>query len=146
MKEKRAMTEKRNSLDNNSITAKIKELILILIFTLISAAVAILLADIFFFPLTYYSVNNINIFNIAFKYACIFFVILTFSLLLFFKARSLHRDGNSTRAIIKYIFLRPVQYLGFIFLSLILIAVLIFILYIIFNYNYYLIYKLSGSV
>jgi hypothetical protein len=42
--------------------------------------------------------------------------------------------------------LRPVQYLGFIFLSLILIGALIFILYMIFNYNYYLIYKLSGSV
>jgi len=139
------MTEKRNSLDNNSIVNKIKELILILIFTLISAAVAILLADIFFFPLTYYSVNNINIFNIAFKYAFIFFIIVICSLLLLFKVRSLYRDGNSTSAIIAYILLRPVQYLGFIFLSLILIGGLITILYIIFSNNYYLIYRLSGS-
>ena len=140
------MTEKRNNLDNNSIVDKIKELILILIFTLISAAVAILLSDIIFFPITYYAVNNINIFNIAFIYVFIFFIITICSLLVFFKIRSLHRDGNSTGAIIKYIFLRPVQYLGFIFLSLILIGALIFILYMIFNYNYYLIYKLSGSV
>ena len=144
-KEKKVMTEKRNSLDNNSIISKIKELILILIFTLISASVSILLSDIFFFPITYYSINNIDIFNICFKYACLLFIIITCSLLFFFKIRSLHRDGNSTGAIIKYIFLRPIQYFGFIFLSLILIGAFIIILYIIFSNNYYLIYRLSGS-
>jgi len=139
------MTEKRNNLDDNSIITKIKELGLILIFTLIAAAVAALLSDLIFFPITYYSVSNIDVFNIVFKYACLFFIITICSLLLFLKVRSLHRDGNSTGAIIKYIFLRPIQYLGFILLSLILIAALIAILYIIFSKNYYLLYKISGS-
>jgi hypothetical protein len=137
--------EKKNSLDNNSIVSKIKELVLILTFTLISAAVAIFLSDIFFFPIAYYSINNVNIFNICFKYACILFIITTCSLLLFFKVRSLRMDGNSTSAILAYIFLRPVQYFGFIFLSLILIGALVFILYIIFSNNYYLVYRLSGG-
>ena len=139
------MSEKKNSLDNNSIMSKIKELISILLFTLISASVAILLSDIFIFPITYYSVNNVDVFNIAFRYTCVAFIIITCSLLLFLKVRSLRRDGNSTRAILKYIFLRPIQYFGFIFLSLILIGVLIVILYIIFSNNYYFIYRLSGG-
>ena len=139
------MIEKRNNSENNSIFSKIKELILILIFTLISAAVAILLSDILIFPVSYYSINNINIFNIWFKYTCILFIVVTCSLFIFFKVRSLRRDGNSTGAILKYICLRPIQYLGFIFLSLILIGTLIVILYIIFSNNYYFIYRLSGG-
>ena len=139
------MSEKRNSLDNNSIVGKIKELILILIFTLISAAVAILLSDIFIFPITYYSISNVDIFNIAFKYVCIIFILTVGCLLLFFKVRSLYRDGNSTSDILAHIVLRPIQYLGFIFLSLILIGALIILLYVIFSNNYYLIYRLSGG-
>jgi len=139
------MIEKRNNSENNSIFSKIKELILILIFTLISAAVAILLSDILIFPVSYYSINNINIFNIWFKYTCILFIVVTCSLFIFFKVRSLRRDGNSTGAILKYICLRPIQYLGFIFLSLMLIGALIVILYIIFSNNYYFIYRLSGG-
>jgi len=140
------MTEKRNSLENKPIVSKIKEFILILIFTLISAIVAILLSDILIFPITRYAVNNINIFNIAFQYACILFIITVCLLLLFFKVRSLHKDGNSTGAIIKYIFLRPIKYIGLVFLSFILTGALIVILYIIFSNNYYLIYRLSGGI
>jgi|GEM_PF-422868 len=121
-------------------------LISILVFTLIAAAVAILLSDILIFPITYYSVNNIYIFNIVFKYACIFFIITACLLLLFFRVRSLHREGSSTGAIIKYIFLRPIKYFGLIFLSLILTGTLVLVLYIIFSNNYYLIYRLSGGV
>ena len=140
------MTENKNRLDSNSIVSKLKELILILVFTLIAAAVAIILSDILVFPLTCYSINNIDIFNIAFKYAFISFITVTFLLLLFFKVRSLYKDGNSIRDIIKYIILRPVQYLGFILLSLIIVIALIAILYIIFSNNYYLLYKLSGGI
>jgi len=131
---------------DNIFLNKIKELGLILIFTLISAAVAILLSDIVIFPITYYSINNINIFNIVFKYVFSFFILSAFFLLLSFKVRSLYKDGNSTDAVIKYILIRPIQYLGFIFLSLILISGLIIVLYIIFSNNYYLIYRLSGGI
>ena len=140
------MTEKRNRLDSNSIVSKLKELILILIFTLIAVVVAIILSDIFVFPLTCYSINNIDIFNIAFKYAFISFVTAAFLLLLFLKVRSLYKDGNSANAIMKYTILRPVQYLGFILLSLIIVIGLIAILYMIFSNNYYLLYKISGGI
>ncbi|MCL1833020.1 MAG: hypothetical protein FWG49_00805 [Leptospirales bacterium] len=140
------MTENKNRLDSNSIVSKLKELILILVFTLIAAAVAIILSDILVFPLTYYSISNIDIFNIAFKYAFISFITATFLLILFFKVRSLYKDENSIRDIIKYIILKPVQYLGFILLSLIIVIALIAILYIIFSNNYYLLYKLSGGI
>jgi len=140
------MTEKRNSLDNNSIASKLKELILILVFTLISAAVAILLSNLVIFPITYYSINNVNVFNIYFKYSFILFIIITCSLLLLFKVRSLHKDGNSAGAILAYIFLRPVKFFGFFLLSSVLVWALFFILYTIFSNNYYLIYKLSGGV
>jgi hypothetical protein len=140
------MTEKRNSLDNNSVVGKIKEIILILIFTFISAAVGILLSDIFILPLTYFSISNINTFNLFFKYAFIFFIITACVLWIFSKIRSFRKDGHSTIAIIKYIILKPIQYFGLIILSIFLLTGIIYILYIFFSKNYYLIYKLSGGI
>lgn len=67
------MNDDKSRLESGTIKAKMKELLSISFFTIIAAALALFLADLIFFPIAYYSVRNVDIFNILFKYTGIFF-------------------------------------------------------------------------
>ena len=112
------MNNGKNGLESESIKGKMKEILSISFFTLIAAFMALLLADLIFFPLAYFSVRNVDIFNFLFKYTAVFFIAAALLTLLFIKVRSLRRDGKNLRSIIIYIFVRPFQYfIFFIFLD-----------------------------
>jgi len=139
------MNNGKNHLESGTIKNKMKELLSISFFTLIAAFLAVFLADLIFFPLAYYSVRHVDIFNIIFKYTAIIFLSIVLITLLFLKVRTLHRNGNSIKSIIIYVFRRPVQYTGFIIFILILISILIMIIYFLFSSNYYHLHRIAGG-
>lgn len=139
------MNDERNSYESGSIRGKMKEIFSISLFTLIAVLLSLLLSDIIFFPLAYYSVKNVDIFNIVFKYIGISSIIIVLITLLFFKVRIRHRNGESVKSIIIYIFLRPVQYMGFFLFVLLLLSLLILIIYFLFNSNYYHLHRIAGG-
>lgn len=139
------MNDDKSRLESGTIKAKMKELLSISIFTLIAAALALFLADLIFFPIAYYSVRNVDIFNILFKYTAIFFLAAFLITLLFVKIRSLHRDGRTVKSIIIYVFLRPVQYAGLFIFIMLLIALLITVIYFLFSSNYYHLHRIAGG-
>lgn len=145
MIKKRKMNNGKNGLESESIKGKMKEILSISFFTLIAAFMALLLADLIFFPLAYFSVRNVDIFNFLFKYTAVFFIAAALLTLLFIKVRSLRRDGKNLRSIIIYIFVRPFQYFIFFIFVLLLIALLIAVIYFIFSSNYYHLHRIAGG-
>ena len=146
MKKKIKMNNTKNSYESGSIKGKMKELSSISFFTLIAAIMSLFLADLIFFPLAYYSVRNVDIFNIVFKYTGMFFITAVLIILLYLKVRSRYRDGESAGSIIKYVLLRPVQYLGLFFFILLLVSLIIMIIYFLFSSNYYHLHRIAGGV
>lgn len=142
---KKKMNDNKNSYESGSIRGKMKELSSISFFTLTAAVLALFLADLIFFPLAYYSVRNVDIFNIVFKYTGIFFITAVMIVVLYLKVRSKHRDGESVKSIIKYVLLRPVQYLGLFFFILLLVSLIIMIIYFLFSSNYYHLHRIAGG-
>jgi len=145
MTEKKKMNDDKSRLESGTIKSKMKELISISLFTLIAVFLSLFLADLIFFPLAYYSVRNVDIFNILFKYSAMFFISLIMTSLLFLKVRSLHRDGKTLKSIFIYVFLRPLQYMGFFTFTLFMIALIIMVIYFLFSSNYYHLHRIAGG-
>jgi hypothetical protein len=139
------MNNDKSRFESGSIKGKMREILSISLFTLIAMLMAVVLADLIFFPLAYYSVRNVDIFNIVFKYTGILFISVLMITLLFLKVRKLHRDGKSIKSIMVYVLMRPVQYLGFSTFVLLLITLLIAIIYFIFSSNYYHLHRIAGG-
>ena len=145
MTKKKKMSDEKNHLESGTIKGKMKELISISLFTLIAVFLSVLLADLIFFPLAYYSVRNVDIFDILFKYSAIFFISAVMLILLFLKVRTLHRNGKTVKSIIAYVFLRPFQYMGFFIFTLLLISLIIMVIYFLFSSNYYHLHRIAGG-
>ncbi|PKL16185.1 MAG: hypothetical protein CVV49_17535 [Spirochaetae bacterium HGW-Spirochaetae-5] len=145
MKKMIKMNKDKNSLESGSIKDKMKELLSISGFTLLAAFMALILADLVFFPLAYYSVRNVDIFNILFRYTAVIFTVSVLIILLVLKIRTLHKNGNTLKSIIRYVFLRPFQYAGFLIFVLILLSLLITVIYLLFSSNYYHLHRLAGG-
>jgi len=89
------MNDEKNRFESGTLKSRMKELLSITLFTIIAVLLALVLADLIFFPLTYYSVRNVDYFNILFRYAGIFCISAFMLILLFLKVRSLYRDGDT---------------------------------------------------
>lgn len=139
------MNDEKSRLDSRSLKEKMKELLSISGFTLLAAFLALVLADLIFFPLAYYSVRNVDIFNTMFRYTGIAFTAAVLIILLFLKVKTLYKNGNTLKSIIVYVFLRPFQYIGFLIFILFLLALLITIIYLLFSSNYYHLHRLAGG-
>ncbi len=139
------MNDEKNRMESKSIKEKMKELVSISGFTLLAAFLALFLADLVFFPLAYYSVRNVDIFNILFRYTGITFVSAVLILLLFLKVKTLYKNGSTLKSIIVYVFLRPFQYIGFLIFVLLILALLVAIIYLLFSSNYYHLHRIAGG-
>jgi len=139
------MNNENKSFETGSIKGKMKEILSISFFTLIAVFMALFLADLIFFPLAYYSVRNVDIFNIIFKYSAYFCLSFIMTALLLIKVKTLYRNGNTLKSIIGYVFLRPFQYIGFLIFVLFIMALLITIIYLLFSSNYYHLHRIAGG-
>jgi len=139
-------SEQQNNLESKSLKSKVKEITAISLFTLAAAIASIILADLIVFPLTRFAVENVNIYNLIFKNVLMLFIIIILLLSLIRKFRKLADEGLSVIYILFYLLKRPLHY-GGLFLSFLFISILlIFVLYLLFNTNYYYLYKISGGV
>ena len=102
------MNDEKSRLDSRSLKEKMKELLSISGFTLLAAFLALVLADLIFFPLAYYSVRNVDIFNTMFRYTGIVFIATVLVILLFIKVKTLYKNGNTLKSIIFYVFLNNI--------------------------------------
>lgn len=123
-----------------------KEVVTISLFSLAAVILSLLLSDLLFFPLSYYAMRNVDIFNILFRYITVLSIIIVLVAILYFKIRSRYRDGYTATAIIRYVILRPFQYAGFVIFTLGLVALIIAIIYMLFNINYYQLHRISGGI
>ncbi len=139
------MNEDKNRFETGTLKGRMKEILSISFFALIAVFVSILLSDIIFFPIAYYSVRNVDIFNILFKYTGLSVISILMITLLYFKVRSLNRDGYTAGSIIIYVIRRPFQYLGFFIFVLLLISLLIILTYFLFSSNYYHLHRIAGG-
>ena len=98
------MNEDKNRFETGTLKGRMKEILSISFFALIAVFVSILLSDIIFFPIAYYSVRNVDIFNILFKYTGLSVISILMITLLYFKVRSLNRDGYTAGSIIIYVY------------------------------------------
>ena len=110
------MNNGSNSPEKSKIKAIMKEHLTISLFGLATALLAVFLSDIIIFPMTYFAVKNVDIFNLIFKYSLLFLIIFSLSIATFIKARSMHRDGKTSALIIYGILIRIIPAFGIIFI------------------------------
>lgn len=146
MKKVKRQSDGQNTLESRSVRSKVREISAISLFTIAAAVASIALADIIVFPLAHFAVKNVDIFNLLFKnlLLLIVFAVLCYSLVR--RYRKLADEGLTVKDILLYFLKRPFHYgglvLSFIMISLLMVSVL----YILFNLNYYYLYKISGGV
>jgi len=103
-------------MENLKIKTILKDHLIITLFGLATAVLAVFLSDIIIFPMTYFAVRNVDIFNIIFKYSLLFLIIFSLSTATFLKARSMHRDDKSSPEIIYSLLVRLIPAFIIIFL------------------------------
>lgn len=110
------MNDGKNSMEKLKIKSIMKELLTISLFGLATALLAVFLSDIIIFPMTYFAVKNVDIFNLMFKYSLLFLIMFSLSIATFIKARSLYRDGKTSSAIIYSMLIRIIPAFFIIFI------------------------------
>lgn len=140
------LSNEHNTLESKSLRSKVKEIAAISLFIVIAAAASIFLADIIVFPLTHFAVRRVDIFNLIFKNMLLLIVLVFLCYTLIKKYRKLIDEGLSGKNIAIYFLKRPLHYGSLILSFLFISSLLITILYLLFNLNYYYLYKISGGI
>ena len=112
------MNNGKNRLETIQIKSVLKEHLIISLFGSATAVLAVMLADIIIFPMTFFAVRNVDIFNIIFKYSLLFLIVFSLSIAAFLKARSMHRDGRNSSLIAYSLLIRIIPALIIIFLMI----------------------------
>jgi hypothetical protein len=100
------MNDGKNRLENLKIKTLMKEHLTITLFGLAMSLIAVFLSDIIIFPITYFAVRNVDIFNVIFKYSLLLLIVFSLSAAVFLKGRAMYRDEKSSSAIIYSILIR----------------------------------------
>lgn len=136
--------DKLNPLENKSLRNRLKEVFILCLAITMAAVFSVVLMDILIYPLAVFSTKNKKIFNFIIKDSV--WILLIASIILYV-ARKIYRlkmNGVSHYKILKITW----QRISILIISFIIILSVVFsvaaIIYIMFNYNYYLLYKLSN--
>lgn len=140
------MNSHENRYERGSAKDRIKELSSLGFLTVIIAALSVFIMNLIVFPLSYFAVNHVDIFNIILKNFFFLFIITVIIMIFYGKIKTLRRMGFHSSAILIYFLKRPIHYLTIAFFFLFLSSILIITIYYLFSANYYLIYKLAGGV
>ena len=125
---------------------KIKEIAGIAILTVVASIVSIVISDLIIYPLTIFSMNNVDVFNSVFKFAVLFLLILFIAIKIYRSFKRLKNNNTSFGNIIAYFSIRPFHYITLFFALLIISSFLIFLIYFLYSLNYYYLYKISGGI
>ncbi len=126
--------------EQKSNLGRLKELFTLSAFILIAALISIVIMDLLVLPISLFAINRKSAFNFIVRDVSIFVVLFIIILMLVLKIIRMHRDGFTTSQIIKYLLMRPLRAILTFFLILITSGIVITLLSLILNFNYYRIY------
>ncbi len=142
MTEKRTMNQKNNTVETHRIKDRMKDIFILFTFVFMAAVAAVMIMDILVLPITLFAVNFKSAFNFILRDLLWLFVVLLFIALLAVRIIVLRRNGLNFREILNHVAFRPFSALATVLMILGASAVLIMIIYLLFSYNNYFIYKL----
>lgn len=140
------MNDHENRYERGSVKDRIKELSSLGFLTVIVAALSVIIMNLIVFPLSYFAINHVDLFNIILKNFFFLFIITAIIMIFYGKIKTLKRMGIKSSSIIIYFLKRPIHYLSIALFFIFLSSILILTIYYLFSANYYLIYKLAGGV
>jgi hypothetical protein len=143
---KKVKVQSNSNNENRTLKDKIKEIAGIAILTVVASIVSIVISDLIIYPLTIFSMNNVDVFNSVFKFAVLFLLILFIAIKIYRSFKRLKNNNTSFGNIIAYFSIRPFHYITLFFALLIISSFLIFLIYFLYSLNYYYLYKISGGI
>jgi nitrogen fixation/metabolism regulation signal transduction histidine kinase len=134
------MMNQHSHFEQKSNLSRIKELITLTAFILIAALISIVVMDLLVLPLSLFAINHKSAFNFVIKDISVFVILFIIILTLVFKVIRMRRDGLSASRIVKYMLMRPLRAMLTFMLVLVTGGIVIYILSLLLNFNYYRIY------
>jgi hypothetical protein len=126
--------------EQKSNLGKIKELFTLSAFILISALISMVIMDLLVLPISLFAINRKSAFNFIIRDVSVFVILFILILMLIVKIIRMHRDGFTTSQIIKYLLMRPLRAMLTFLLVLVTSGIIIYLLTLLLNFNYYRIY------
>jgi hypothetical protein len=126
--------------EQKSNLGKIKELFTLSAFILISALISMVIMDLLVLPISLFAINRKSAFNFIIRDVSVFVILFILILMLILKIIRMHRDGFTTSQIIKYLLMRPLRAMLTFLLVLVTSGIIIYLLTLLLNFNYYRIY------
>jgi len=135
---------KNNPYEKTGFKSRIKELSILFLFIIISAAISLLVMNLCTFPIALFSINNRAIFTYLINH--LIWIILLATLIYFLIRKIVFLKKNSVKflQIIKDILFKPISLLATSIILFFLILIIVTFLYILLQNNYYLLYKLTN--
>jgi nitrogen fixation/metabolism regulation signal transduction histidine kinase len=134
------MMNQHSHFEQKSNLSRIKELVTLTAFILIAALISIVVMDLLVLPLSLFAINQKSTFNFIIKDVSLFVILFIIILTLVFKVIRMQRDGLSPSQIAKYMLMRPLRAMFTFMLILVTGGIIIYILSLLLNFNYYRIY------
>ncbi len=132
---------KQNShFERKNRLGRIKELLTLSLFILVSAVISIVVMDILVLPLSLFAINRKTAFNYIIRDVSLFIILFIVILLLIRKVIRLYRDGFKIPRIARYLLVRPLRGIVTFFLILVASGIIIYLITLLLNFNYYRIY------
>ena len=124
---------------------RVKEIFTLFLFTIVIAVISLVAMDILILPISIFAINQKSVFNYIIKDVLIAAVFTIIVILFLRKIYRLYKDGNSLKDIFKYLLLKPLSLFGSFLIIMLLTFIIIFLLYIILNFNNDQIYQFTNS-
>ncbi len=132
---------KQNShYERKSRLGRIKDIFTLSLFILVSAVISIVVMDLLVLPISLFAINRKTSFNYVIRDVSLFVILFIIILLLIRRVIRMHRDGFNISRIAKYLLIRPLRGIATFFLILITSGIIIYLITLLLNFNYYRIY------
>jgi len=130
--------------EKNRIVDRLKSVMILCAFIAASALASAFLMDLIVAPIALLAVGNRELFNIIVAWAVR--LGLTGALIYLFvrRIRAMRQDGHSGGSVALYMCARPLRAAGLVLSLMAVSTALIALIYLLFSYNYYFIYKISN--
>lgn len=126
--------------EQKSKLGRIKDLVTLSAFILIAALTSIATMDLLVLPISLFAINRKSAFNFIIKDISVFFVLFIIILMLVLKIIKMDREGFTISQITKYMLMRPLRAILTILLIMVTGGIIIYIIALLLNFNYYRIY------
>ncbi len=130
--------------ERKRIKDRLREVFILCGFIITAALITTVIMDLLVYPAVIFSIKNKAVFNYIVK--DLFWIVILSAVLLIMAKRvyDLKKDGFSASAIMKHIGLRISGITASAFIIIIIACGVITVIYLLLNYNYYMLYKITN--